>query len=207
MLDTEALKAKLTEYDIILLVDRSGSMREPAKGFSDRWHAAKELTVGIATLGAQVDEDGITVITFGGTFDVNRDLVDGVKDAQQVSDLFTKFTPGGSTPTADAIKAAFDKKFASGKKAIIVVVTDGEPNDEGALAKTIADATQKISSADDIKVIFCQVGDNAAAAAFLSRLDNSIPGAQFDIVNAITFADADGLSGEALLSRALEDSH
>lgn len=200
-------KAILTEYDTILLVDRSGSMTGPAKGFSDRWTQAKELTIGIATLASQVDEDGITVITFGGKFVPSNDVVDGIKDAAQVAALFSTQGPGGTTPTSEALQAAFDKKFASGKKTIIICVTDGEPNDANAVKQTIIVAANKLNDAGEIRVLFLQVGDDAGAAKFLDGLDNSLSGAKFDIVNAISFADADGLSIESLFERALSDSH
>lgn len=54
--------AKLTEYDSIVCIDRSGSMGGPAKGFANRWAAAKELTVGIATLAVVFSCLGMGVI-------------------------------------------------------------------------------------------------------------------------------------------------
>jgi len=200
-------KQVLTEYDTILLVDRSGSMAGAAKGFSSRWKQAEEITIGIAGLAAQVDEDGITLVQFGGTFNASRDVTDGVKDASKVAELFSQNSPASSTPTAEALQAAFDKKFASGKKAIIIVVTDGVPNDTGAVGSTIAKATQKLNDATEIRILFLQVGDDAGAAKWLESLDNSISGAKFDIVNAITFEKADGLTPEALFERAISDSH
>lgn len=206
-MSNEAIKAKLTEYDSIVLIDRSGSMAGPAKGYTDRWTQAKEITIGIATLAAQVDEDGITVITFGGSFNPSSDVRDGLKDASAVAALFGERGPNGGTPTAEALEAAFAKKFAAGKKAVIVVVTDGEPNDKSGVEKAIVAATQKLTTADEIKILFIQVGDDSATSAWLSSLDNSLSGAKFDIVNAIAFKDADGLSAEDLLARALDDTH
>lgn len=200
-------KAKLTEYDTILLVDRSGSMAGPAKGFSNRWKQAQEITIGIASLAAQVDEDGITVIQFGGTFTPGRDVADGIKDSAQVADLFASNSPGGSTPTTEALQAAFAKKFASGKKAIVICVTDGEPNDAAGVARAIVEASSKLADASEIRILFLQVGDDAGAARYLDGLDNSLTGAKFDIVNAITFQNADGLTPEALFERALSDTH
>lgn len=199
--------SKLTEYDTIVLIDRSGSMGSSAKGFASRWDAAKELTTGIASLAAKVDDDGITVITFGGQFNAGSDVVDGIKDSAAVTALFGGRGPGGSTPTAEALEAAFAKKFSSGKKAIIFVVTDGEPNDKTAVENSIIAAASKIKDASEIRVQFLQVGDDGAAANWLNSLDNNLSKAQFDIVNAITFDKADGLSAESLFERALSDSH
>ena len=105
-MDKQALETKLTEYDSIVLIDRSGSMDGPAKGFSNRWAAAKEMTIAIATLAAKVDDDGITVIQFGGQFVASRDVIDGVTDAAAVDKIFTDHSPAGSTPLADALEAA-----------------------------------------------------------------------------------------------------
>jgi Mg-chelatase subunit ChlD len=190
-----------------VLIDRSGSMGGPAKGFPDRWHAAKELTIGIATLAATVDEDGITVIQFGGGFVPSRDVVDGVKDAAMVADIFAKHSPGGTTPTAEALEAAFAKKFAAGKKAVVICVTDGEPNDQNAVKTAIINAASKLNDASELRVLFLQVGDDTGAAAYLDSLDNDLKGAKFDIVNAITFQNADGLSASDLFARALDDTH
>lgn len=200
-------RSKLSEYDSILLVDRSGSMGGSAKGFSTRWAAAKELAIGIATLAAQVDDDGITLIQFGGQFQASRDVIDGVTDAVAVEKIFTDHQPAGSTPLSDALEAAFAKKFASGKKAIILVITDGEPNDPAAVKNSILGAARKLNDASEIRIIFLQVGDDAGAAKYLDDLDNHLSGAKFDIVNAITFKDADGLTADDLFARAIEDTH
>lgn len=197
----------LTEYDTILLVDRSGSMADKAKGFKDRWTQAQEITMGLAMLAAQVDDDGITVIQFGGKFDAGRDVIDGVSDADMVTKIFTDHQPAGSTPLHDALNAAFAKKNSSSKKAIIMVVTDGVPNDEKAVSKCIIDEAAKLNDASECRILFLQVGDDKHAAEYLNGLDNSLSGAKFDIVNAITFEDADGLTPDALFERAITDSH
>lgn len=199
-------RAKLTEYDTIVCVDRSGSMAGAAKGFASRWEQAQEITTGIAGLAQQVDEDGITLIAFGGTFKSARDVVDGVK-LDAVSKLFSEHTPGGSTPLADAMEAAFTKKFAAGKKAVIFVITDGVPDNAEAVKSSIIGAAAKLNDASEIRVLFLQVGDDRSAAGYLDSLDNSLNGVKFDIVNAIGFAEANNLTPDELYERAITDSH
>lgn len=193
-------KAIFTEYDTIVCVDRSGSMGSPLGG-STRWAKAAELTAGIAALAQEVDDDGITLIAFGGKIDTT----DGVM-ADKVMSLFA-VGPSGGTPTAEALQAAFDKKMSSSKKAIIFVITDGEPNDQGAVKKVIAEVTKKIPDASHIRIQFVQVGDDPGAQKFLNDLDNSIPGAVFDIVNTVDFTEANNLDALALYNRAVADSH
>lgn len=79
----ELTPAECSEYDFILLLDSSGSMGNQSHRFpgSTLWQEAKEFTQGLTNFASQVDDDGITVITFGGTvqkFDgVTAGRVDG----------------------------------------------------------------------------------------------------------------------------------
>lgn len=181
-------------------------MAGPAAGFASRWAQAQEITTGIAGLAQQVDEDGITLIAFGGSFKPDRDVKDGVK-MDAVSALFGGFSPGGSTPLAEALTAAFSKKFSGGKKAVIFVITDGVPDDQSTVKASITSAASKLETADEIRVLLLQVGDDRGAAAYLDSLDNNLKGAKFDIVNAIGFGEANKLSPEELYDRAISDTH
>lgn len=203
----EVSKETLAQYDSIICVDRSGSMAHPAKGFPTRWAQAKELCAGLAAYAAQVDTDGITVISFGGTFKPARDMVDGC-DADQVRQIFDNSAPSGSTPLAAALDAAFAKHFDSDKgKSIIFVFTDGEPDDKSAAAKSIVTASGKLNEGTEIRVLFVQLGDDKGAQAYLNSLDTDLKGAKFDIVNVIDFEGANDLTPMELYSRAINDSH
>lgn len=206
-MDTQELRTKLSEYDSIVLVDRSGSMAGPAKGFTSRWEQAREITTGIAGLASKVDEDGITLITFGGTFNAGRDVKDGITSSADVYNLFDKQSPGGTTPLHSALQAGFDKKFSAGKKAIMFVITDGEPDDQGAVKDCIMKAAAKLNDASEIRILFLQVGDDRGAAAYLEALDNHLDGAKFDIVNSIGFGEANTITADELFERAISDSH
>ena len=51
-----------------------------------------------------------------------------------------------------------------------------------------------------------QVGDNAAAAAFLKKLDDELVGAKFDIVDAKTMEEAEAFPSTAeLIYAAIND--
>lgn len=206
-MDSQELRTKLTEYDSIVLVDRSGSMSNPAKGFTSRWEQAREITAGIAGLASKVDEDGITLISFGGAFKADRDVKDGITSTADVAALFENQSPGGTTPLHSALEAAFGKKFASGKKTIMFVITDGEPDNKDSVKNCILAATAKLNDASEIRILFLQVGDDRAAAGYLEGLDNHLDGAKFDIVNAIGFGEANTLTPEELFERAISDSH
>lgn len=188
------------EYDYILLVDKSGSMGYPSTKMEGRtrWQEAQEFTEQFARFAETVDDDGITVIKFSSAATV----WDGVK-ADKVHELFTTGQPGGSTNLAAALDVAWSKKFASNKKAIIVCVTDGAPDSQTAVEKSIIDATKKVEDASQLNVLFVQIGEDKGASDFLDHLDNSLTGAKYDIVNTLSSTDAGSMSMEQLLFQAV----
>ncbi len=188
------------EYDYILLVDKSGSMGSPSTRLENktRWQEVQEFTEQFARYAEQYDDDGLTLISFNS----HVETFDGVK-ADKVHELFTTQGPSGSTNLADALDAAWAKKWASPKKAIVVVVTDGEPNSQSAVEKSIIGATNKIESDSQLNVLFIQVGEDPAAAKYLDHLDNSLKGAKYDIVNTMSEDEAESLSIGQLLYQAV----
>lgn len=197
-------KAELSEYNIVLCVDRSASMsfKDNNTGRS-RWEHGEEFVRSFAEFADEVDDDGITVITFGSTVDV----VDGVR-AATVHDLFAKKGPGGSTPLAQALAAAADKHFSSNKRTIVVVATDGVPDDKLAVQNVIVNASRKLGDKGELRFGFVQIGEDAAAARYLDELDDDLvgkQGAKFDIVDAINHERAINMDYEAMLSKFLVD--
>lgn len=194
----------LSKYDVVIAIDKSGSMSNPGTHASTRWQEAKEATLAIARKAETFDKDGITVITFANTHKV----YDGVT-ADKVAQIFTENEPNGGTDTAGVLKAIFDRYTANpAKPIIVVVVTDGEPNDKEAVKTVIRDFAATLTDngevdTDQAGVLFLQVGDDSAAKAFLVELDDNL-GAKFDIVDTKTIDDAEGLTLSDLLLQALE---
>lgn len=201
--ETQAIsQAQAKEYDHIILIDQSGSMGEKSTKMEGktRWDEAQEFTESYARFAETVDDDGLTVITFN-----SKPVVyDGVK-ADKVHEIFTNARPGGSTNLAAALEEAFNKKFAAGKKAIILVLTDGVPDSQSAVKDSITKAANKLERDEEIGIQFVQIGDDAGAAKFLNDLDDNLKGAKFDIVNSLTREEAEGYSVEQLLWLALND--
>lgn len=188
------------EYDFILVLDKSGSMGDASKILVGRskWEEAQEFTEQFARFADKVDDDGLTVITFSS----HAKVIDGVH-ADKVHEIFTTQQPGGSTNLTEALKEAFKKKFSSSKAAIILVMTDGQPDDENGVHKAIVEAASKCQKDSDIGILFVQVGDDPHAAKFLDGLDNHLDEAKFDIVAALTADQAGGLTVEQLLWQAI----
>lgn len=200
----QSVAAKLSEYDFVVVIDKSGSMAEPVKAGASRtrWQAVQESALQFARDVGQLDADGIDVVMFSGN---GIESYTGVT-ADKVKDVFAARNPRSSTPLAEALTEALKLTGKSDKKDFIVVFTDGVPDDQQAAAKVIIEAANKQETDDALTILFVQVGDDAAASAYLASLDDGLTGAKFDIVDAKTVAQADAFSSTAeLILAAIND--
>lgn len=204
MSNQEAITAKLSEYDFVVVIDASGSMADPVKAGSSRtrWEAVQESAVGFARDLAKLDSDGIDVVLFSGA---------GIQSfpgttAEKVKEVFSSRSPRSSTPLAEALTEALALAGKSDKKDFILVFTDGVPDDEKAAAKVIIEAANRQETDDALTILFVQVGDDASATKYLRSLDDDLSGAKFDIVDAKTVAEADQFATTAdLVMAAIAD--
>lgn len=202
---------KLVNRDYYLVIDKSGSMvaTDTPTGQS-RFDYARESAIAIATTLEKYDPDGITVIPFAGNFKVYANTT-----ASKVNDIFAENQPMGGTILAPVLAAIFKEHLenkAAGKLkengSMIVVITDGAPSDEKEVAKTISDFTQKLDNGDDeIGISLIQVGRDAAATAFLKKLDDDLVagGAKYDIVDTKTIDEVETIGLTEVLMAALDD--
>ena len=136
------------EGSVIILLDSSGSMKEPAGNGETRMEAAKvglngviealplEAKVGLRVYGASV-EDGAKSCT-------DSDLLVPVEDVNKVKLRagVKKMKPLGNTPIAYSLKKAANDLSKTGTRSI-VLVSDGEENCNGnpcKVAKAISDS-------------------------------------------------------------------
>lgn len=202
-------EAQLKDRDYTLLIDKSGSMGEHDAPKGSRWDYCQEATLGLANKINTLDPDGITVIAFSSKFQRYENVTPA-----KVKQVFTENEPNGGTDMAGALKAAlenyFDRKKAGTTKAngeMFLVVTDGVPDDEEAVAKVIVNATKKIDRDEEIGISFIQVGKDSHASAYLKRLDDHLTkeGAKYDIVNTLTIEEMGDKSLTDVLIAALDD--
>ena len=203
--------SSLSKYDIIIAVDKSGSMVTSAKstGGVSRWQAAREATVALATEAAKYDDDGITVAVFAGGLKEYKNINDGPTKANKI---FDENSPSGSTDTAKVIKYYADAYLAGRAKGevkpvILAIITDGIPDDEAAVVREIVGLTKQLKAREEFGIQFVQVGDDAHARDFLKRLDDNLTneGATLDIVDTKTFDELEGISLAEALMDALTD--
>jgi uncharacterized protein with von Willebrand factor type A (vWA) domain len=200
----------LENRDYTLIIDKSGSMSTKDKpGGSSRWQIMQESALALAHKCEELDPDGITFYLFSGKFKRYDNVT-----AAKVTTIFQENDPSGRTDLASVLKDAIDNYFqrkSSERSAtngeMILVVTDGEPDDRKAVVKVIIDATQKLDRDEELAISFVQVGTDATATAFLKILDDDLgkAGAKFDIVDTITMDDMEDLTLKEVLLSAIND--
>lgn len=201
---------ELAGRDYTLIVDKSGSMAtKDMPGGKTRWEAAKESTFALASKCESFDPDGITVYTFSSAWKKYENTT-----AAKVDDIWKENEPMGGTELHTVLKDAFDG-FFSRKKAgtskengeIILVVTDGEPSSQKDVARVIVDASKKLDRDEELAVSFLQIGKDEGASRFLKSLDDDLTGqgAKFDIVDTVTFEEAENMTMTELLLKAAND--
>lgn len=205
-------KADLMKYDFILLMDKSGSMATPdCSGGKSRWAYAKETVIGVAAKCTEFDSDGITVGFFAKKLVLHENITGAL---EQVNKMFDEHEPGNSTDTAAALKHVLDQYFAAkanpevtAKPIIVIVVTDGQPDDRKALKDVIIAATQKMDADEEIGITFLQIGNDPDATKFLKELDDELvpAGAKFDIVDTKTTEEMEEMTITEVLIATLED--
>ncbi len=213
----------LSSRDIILLIDRSGSMSEedcpaPRGGFGflsrisgepydvSRWNWCASELMTMARMAAGALRQGMRVVMFA-TDDTAYERV----RLEQIPQIFGVNHPAGSTNAAAALKKQLDWYFTNkanhqgqSSPVVIAVITDGLPNNARALKKAIVEATLAMERPDEIAITFLQVGRDRSGVNLVHELDDDLvrQGARFDIVDCKDFGDL----LNAGLGRALADA-
>lgn len=196
--------------DYTLIIDKSGSMQTKDCAGKSRWDAAKEGAIALAHKCAELDADGITVYAFSNTWKRYDNVT-----PDKVTQVFSENEPFGGTDTAGVLEDAF-KLWHGRKKSgdlkggeTIVVITDGEPNDEKAVEKSIINVSKHMDADEELAISFLQVGKDDGAQRFLEHLDDDLEGkgAKFDIVDTKTWKamEEGGLTMTDVLIQAITD--
>ncbi|WP_353929701.1 VWA domain-containing protein [Okeanomitos corallinicola TIOX110] len=200
----------LENRDYTLIIDKSGSMATPdQKGGKTRWFVAQESTLALASKCEQLDPDGITIYLFSGRFKRFENVT-----SSKVVQIFQENDPSGTTDLAGVLKHAtddyFQRKSSNQTKEngeIILVVTDGEPDDRKAVMKVIIEASRRMDRDEELGISFIQVGKDPQAMRFLKVLDDQLQsaGAKFDICDTVTMDDMEDISLSEVLLNAIND--
>jgi len=206
-MNADALKNR----EVYIVVDKSGSMSTPdCAGGKSRWDYMKESVSAIAKLVAPYDPDGITVVPFANQFKVYDNVTPTVVDQ-----IFSENTPMGGTDLAAVLTEVFARCVAQKKNgtlkangSLILVATDGQPNDKEAAKKAIVNFANSLEKDEEAGILFIQVGKDPDAAKFLTELDDDLVaknGAKFDIVDTKSFDAVENMAFEDVLLGAIND--
>lgn len=176
---------------IIICVDKSGSMgeRDSACGGALRYDWMQETLAAYVKGASAFDPDGVSVIFFSHNIEAYQD----VATPEQAIQLIRTHRPGGNTNTHLALEAAWKEHFSKGNASTFVLVfTDGEASDRGALQREIESITQRVKHAEEFRIVFLPVGTiSPDLANFLDFLDEGLTNAKFDIVAVVNPSEAD----------------
>ncbi|KAH7344088.1 hypothetical protein B0J17DRAFT_714227 [Rhizoctonia solani] len=166
----------LREYDIVFLVDDSGSMA------GDRWAEASKALAGVARIASQYDPDGIDIYFLNSQAGGPH-----MNTPEEVAKLFQHVQPWGPTPTGrrlDMLLTDYINKIDHARQSFtqypkpvnFIVITDGVPTDDPReviiRAARSLDANKVLLS--QVGIQFIQVGDDAKAAKALRELDDKL---------------------------------
>jgi hypothetical protein len=223
---TQVQLHNLANHDIVLLVDKSGSMGRtdcplpeigavfsrysPGPGglYMSRWNWCLEQTTEMVKQTQQALPEGFSVVLFDSRYAIYPHVT-----AEQLADIFAKNTPIGGTDLTQPLAATFDdyfrrKKLSHGKvKPLVVgIITDGGPENPFTVRKAIVDTIFRIRHPSEVTVVFFLIGGKVTGGqAFIDYITISAvaaEGAPFNIVKAVPFGELHKIG----LARALADN-
>jgi hypothetical protein len=167
-----SVEADLRTVNMLLVIDKSGSMTD-SLGDEDKWTAMKsalaaslrrvgdEMNFGLElfpySLSVKIPETGCEPNCFDlpeGDAAILVPLQPGTNVTGEISTELEATSPGGGTPTAKALRSAFDY-FTQGAGAslpgnnYVLLATDGGPNGNSSLACEAATCTTNLDGACD----------------------------------------------------------
>lgn len=200
---------QLSKYDVVLIIDKSGSMDEhDCPGGMSRWEWCRTQLLAFTSQVDSTFRNGITVALFSSDFQIFNNV-----NFAYVQNIFANNSPNGGTYTGKVLSQVFDDYFArrqsnpaGTRKLLVQVITDGDPSDRGKLIETICKASQNINSTDEITVNFLQIGADHEGERTLAKLDNGLiaEGAQYDIVKVEPFS---AVATEGLPRAVMDATH
>ncbi len=176
--------------NFIFGVDVSASMQmRDCPGNMTRIDFLKEKVIQFATEASKFDTDGIDVLTFGHTVTPYPGI-----NADRAQEIIGKLrAEQGATHTHDLIRQAFQMhKAGSYAQTVLFIATDGAPSDRDQVLDAIVQITEEIKDEHEFAISILTVGHiDPGLQAWLTQLDDDLPGAKHDIVDVKRLEDVD----------------
>jgi Mg-chelatase subunit ChlD len=177
--------------DFIIALDVSASMQATdCNGASRTAYSLEQFSVFVKEA-SKWDTDGVSLYAFGQKVtkypDVNADKLD------EIINKIKSQPYEGMTMTHQVIADAWaEHKARNNEQTVVMIFTDGQPTDQDSVFKTIADITNQVKDEREFNIAFITVGQrDASLEAFLSKLDDNLPGAKYDIVDVKRLEEVD----------------
>lgn len=180
----------VSNYDLIVVIDTSGSMAEPLKTLPiSKWEWCTRFVSSFATdIDPFLNGRGITIVRYSDSYSIYPRC-----SPSQVLTLFRGTDPEGSTNIGDPLQQLLDGYLASkrDRPLLITILTDGVPTDGPKVEEVIISATKKMHSQNEVQLTFLEVGDGNEGATLLRYLDSYLvaDGAKFDVVKVMKFSE------------------
>lgn len=221
---------RLAAHDIVLLVDKSGSMNTtdcPVSGggaaklgsiitpllaggsllATSRWSWCHAQTEKMAKQTEEVLPEGFSVVLFDSRFAIFPHVT-----VNGLADMFRKNHPGGGTDLAAPLDCVFRDYFkrkqvpkASIKPLLIGIITDGCPNFPRPVHDVIIRATHSVNNQSEIVIVFFLIGgQDRTGEEFVHDVTHNLTyeGASFNIVKSVSFHELKKLG----LAKALAEN-
>jgi len=165
-----ALRNLFLNHDLSLIIDRSGSMIRPDcsdyPNYISRWQWCSKQSTDLAQIAASA-ASSITMTFFNNTYDVWQNVA-----PQNIPNLFARYVPAGTTllaaPLQDQLKDYFISKRI--KPLIIVIISDGMPQDSPTVASVLQQASKQIKYLGEVTVVFLLIGTDTNDSLLRAKL-------------------------------------
>ncbi len=156
----------LANHDLCIIFDRSGSMAsKDCPGGLSRWEWCSKQASSLAQAAAQASST-ITLMFFNNDLQIFDNI-----NPKNLPTIFTSYSPGGGTVLSAPLTAQLDRYFSHrDKPLIIVVITDGIPQDTTVLAPMIKDASNSLHYIGEVTISFLLIGSPMDAEQFRGLL-------------------------------------
>lgn len=164
--------ARLDDFDIVCILDDSGSMKNPLNdhtGHATRWDELKDVINTVMDFALAFDDDGVDI------FFLNRNPLFNVKDHETLNEVM-KVPPYGRTPLTKVTKDVFRRYANNPKEVLVIIATDGVPTtDHGYTDLDAFEACITERNCNKFYVSFLACSDNDSEIGYLDRLDKIVP--------------------------------
>jgi len=178
--------------DFIVALDISGSMQSSdCPGGMTRTAYSLEQFKTFVNEASKWDTDGVSVYGFGVSVHAFTDVQP--ENLESTINQIKSLPYEGATMTDKVISAAYaEHKAQANEQTVLLLFTDGEPSDPDAVLSTIAQITNDVKDEREFNISFITVGQRSASLdQFLTKLDDAIPGAKYDIVDVKRLEEVD----------------